>query len=190
MRPGRLDWGEMERVRLHAYYTERVLSPIGILGPVADIAAAAHERLNGSGYPQSRIGRSLLPTARILAAADMVVAMSEARPYRPALGLDAIARELVAEVSAGNLDAAAAEAVLASLGLKMRVAPPHAHGVSERELEVCRLIAGGKMNKEIADVLGITLRTVQNHIAHIFDKLGVHTRSGVAAWSVENEFVQ
>ena len=76
MRPGPLGWGEMERVRLHAYYTERVLSPIGVLGPVADIAAAAHERLDGSGYPQSRIGRSLLPAARILAAADIAVAMS------------------------------------------------------------------------------------------------------------------
>ena len=187
MRPGRLDWGEMERVRLHAYYTERVLSPISVLGPVAEIAAAAHEHLDGSGYPSSRMARSLLPAARILAAADMAVAMSEARPYRPALSPAAIARELVAEASAGHLDASAVDAVLASLGMKMRVVPRHAHRVSERELEVCRLIAHGKMNKEIADVLGISLRTVQNHVAHIFDKLGVHSRSGVAVWLVENE---
>jgi DNA-binding CsgD family transcriptional regulator len=190
MRQGRLDWGEMERVRLHAYYTERVLSPIRILGPVAEIAGAAHEHVDGSGYPQSRTGRSLLPAARILAAADIAVAMSEARPHRPALSPDAIARELVAEVDAGHVDAAAADAVLASLGLKTRIVPRHAHGVSERELEVCRLIARGKMNKEIADVLGISLRTVQNHVAHIFDKLGVHSRSGVAVWLVENDFVQ
>ena len=72
----------------------------------------------------------------------------------------------------------------------MRAVPKHAHGVSDRELEVCRLIARGKMNKEIADVLGISLRTVQNHVAHIFDKLGVHSRSGVAVWLVENDFVQ
>ena len=189
MRPGRLDWGEMERVRLHAYYTQRVLSPIGILGPVADIAAAAHERLDGSGYPGSRVARSLLPAARILAAADMAVAMSEERPYRRALSPAAIAREIMVEVSAGGLDASAADAVLASLGMKMHVVPRHAHRVSERELEVCRLIAHGKMNKEIAAVLGISLRTVQNHVAHIFDKLGLHSRSGVAVWLVENESV-
>ena len=189
MRPGRLDWGEMERVRLHAYYTERVLSPIGVLGPVADIAAAAHERLDGSGYPGSRMARSLLPAARILAAADMAVAMSEARPYRPALSPAAVARELMSEASAGGVDASAADAVLASLGMKMHIVPRPTHRVSDRELEVCRLIAHGKMNKEIADVLGISLRTVQNHIAHIFDKLGLHSRSGVAVWLVENEAV-
>ena len=49
MRPGPLDWSEMKRVRLHAYYTDRVLAPIRVLGPVAEIAAAAHERLDGSG---------------------------------------------------------------------------------------------------------------------------------------------
>ncbi len=115
--------------------------------------------------------------------------MSEDRPYRPALSPAAIARELMVEASAGGLDASAADAVLASLGMKMHVVPRHAHRVSERELEVCRLIAHGKMNKEIAAVLGISLRTVQNHVAHIFDKLGLHSRSGVAVWLVEHEGV-
>ena len=55
---------------------------------------------------------------------------------------------------------------------------------------MCRLIARGKSNKEIADILGISLRTVQNHVAHIFDKLGLHSRAGVAVWLVENDFVQ
>ena len=150
-RPGRLDWGEMERVRLHAYYTERVLSPIRVLGPVAEIAASAHEHVDGSGYPQSRTGRSLLPAARILAAADIAIAMSEPRPHRPALNPDALARELVGEVDAGHVDAAAADAVLASMGVTIRIVSRHAHGVSESELEVCRLIARGKSNKEIAD---------------------------------------
>jgi DNA-binding NarL/FixJ family response regulator len=135
------------------------------------------------------MGRSLLPAARILAAADIAIAMSEARPHRPALSPAAIVRELVAEVGAGHVDASAADAVLASMGVKMRAVPRHAQLVSEREFEVCRLIARGKMNKEIADVLGISLRTVQNHVAHIFDKLGVHSRSGVAVWLVENDFV-
>jgi len=189
-RPGRLDWGEMERVRLHAYYTERVLSPIRVLGPVAEIAASAHEHVDGSGYPQSRTGRSLLPAARILAAADIAIAMSEPRPHRPALNPDTLARELVGEVDAGHVDAAAAAAVLASMGVKIRIVSRQAQGVSERELEVCRLIARGKSNKEIADILGISLRTVQNHVAHVFDKLGLHSRSGVAVWLVENDFVQ
>jgi hypothetical protein len=56
-RPGRLDWGELEQVRLHAYYTVRVLSPISVLGPVAEIAAAAHEHWTDPDIPTSRIGR-------------------------------------------------------------------------------------------------------------------------------------
>jgi DNA-binding NarL/FixJ family response regulator len=88
------------------------------------------------------------------------------------------------------LDASAATAVLASLGVSARVAPRKVHGLSERELEVCCLIARGKMNKEIAEVLGITFRTVQNHVYHIFEKLGVHSRSGVAVWLIENDLVQ
>ena len=190
MRPGPLDWGDMERVRLHSYYTERVLAPIRVLGPVAEIAGAAHEHLDGTGYPQSRTGRSLLPAARILAAADVAVAMTEARPHRPALAPDALARELIAEVDAGRLDGSAADAVLTSMGMKVRIVARNPHRVSDRELDVCRLIARGKMNKEIADVLGISLRTVQNHVAHIFDKLGIHSRAGVAVWLVENDAVQ
>jgi HD-GYP domain-containing protein (c-di-GMP phosphodiesterase class II) len=189
-RPGPLDWGEMERVRLHAYYTRRVLSPIEVLGPVAEIAAAGHERVDGGGYSQGRIVRSLPPAARLLAVADMAVAMSEPRPHRPSLDREAITREIAAEVTAGRLDPQAADAVLATLGMKDRVAFRKAPNLSERELEVCRLIAHGKMNKEIAEVLGISLRTVQNHVAHIFDKLGMHSRSGVAVWLVENDFLQ
>lgn len=189
MRPGRLDWGEQERVRLHSYYSERVLSPLQALGAVVDIAVAPHERIDGSGYHQHRAGRSLLPAARLLAAADMAFAMSEERPYRPALDASCIAHELVAEVAAGRLDAEAVDAVLACLGIEERATPRVPHGLSDRELDVSRFLARGKTNKEIAELLGISVRTVHNHVAHIFDKLGVHSRSGAAIWLVERDLV-
>jgi HD-GYP domain-containing protein (c-di-GMP phosphodiesterase class II) len=189
MRRGSLDWGEQERVRLHAYYTERVLSPIPELCAVADIAVAAHERVDGSGYHQRRAGRGLPAAARLLAAADMAFAMGEERPHRPALGASCIAHELVAEVAAGRLDAEAVDAVLGCLGVADRATPPTLHGLSERELDVSRLLARGKTNKEIADLLGISVRTVHNHVAHIFDKLGVHSRSGAAIWLMEHDLV-
>jgi HD-GYP domain-containing protein (c-di-GMP phosphodiesterase class II)/DNA-binding CsgD family transcriptional regulator len=189
-RSGRLDWAELEQVRLHAYYTERLLAPIAELGPAAEIAAAAHERLDGAGYPQRRPGRSLQMAARVLAVADMAVAMGEARPHRPPLSPADISRELAAGVAAGRADASATDAVLAVLGLEGRVGFRNPGGVSDRELDVCRLIARGKMNKEIAELLGISLRTVQTHVAHVFDKLGIHSRSGIAVWLIENDAVQ
>jgi HD-GYP domain-containing protein (c-di-GMP phosphodiesterase class II) len=186
-RPGPLDWSAWEQVRLHSYYTERVLSPIQRLGPVAAIAGAAHERVDGSGYHESRLAKSVCRAARVLAAADAAFAMSEDRPHRPALKIDAIARQLVAEVGAGRLDPTAVDAVLASLGLANRIAPTKSHGLSDREFDVARLLVRGKTNKEIGEVLGISPRTVQIHVAHIFDKLGVHSRSGAAIWLVEHD---
>ena len=50
-------------------------------------------------------------------------------------------------------------------------------GVSPRELEILRLIAQGKRNKEVADSLGITQETVQTHIKRLFGKLEVHDRT-------------
>jgi HD-GYP domain-containing protein (c-di-GMP phosphodiesterase class II) len=187
MRPGALDWAQWERVRLHAHYSERVLAPIAVLGTVTNIAVAAHERVDGTGYHQSRISRSLLPAARLLAAADVAHAMGEDRPYRPALEADGVARELIAEVRRGRLDATAVDAVLAALGMETRAAPPSLNGLSDRELEVSRLLARGKTNKDIADLLCISVRTVHNHVAHIFEKLGVHSRSGAAIWLIEHD---
>jgi DNA-binding CsgD family transcriptional regulator len=87
------------------------------------------------------------------------------------------------------VDAAAVDAVLASLGLRERAPSATAHGLSERELDVSRWLARAKTNREIAALLGISPRTVQIHVAHIFDKLGVHSRAAAALWLVEHGLV-
>jgi DNA-binding CsgD family transcriptional regulator/tetratricopeptide (TPR) repeat protein len=58
-------------------------------------------------------------------------------------------------------------------------------GLTEREREVASLIAQGKSNREIAETLVISYRTVETHIANIMFKLGCTSRSQVAAWVVE-----
>jgi len=188
---GPLDWSAWERVRLTPYYTGRILGPVPALAPVAEIATAAHERLDGSGYPQHRTAQSLSLPARVLAAADMAFAISEDRPYRGALSSEAIARELIAEVTAGRLDGKAVDAVLASLGLPDRAPQPSpSYGLSDRELEVSQLLARGKSNKEIGALLHISPRTVQIHVARIFDKLGVRSRAGAAIWLIEHNLAR
>jgi len=60
-------------------------------------------------------------------------------------------------------------------------APTNNFGLSKRELEIARWIGDGKTNTEIASILGISPRTVQKHIEHIFEKMDVKTRVAVAS---------
>jgi DNA-binding CsgD family transcriptional regulator/tetratricopeptide (TPR) repeat protein len=55
--------------------------------------------------------------------------------------------------------------------------------LSERELQVLRLIASGKTNRAIAEELFISEKTVARHVSNIFDKVGVSSRTGAAAWA-------
>ena len=57
----------------------------------------------------------------------------------------------------------------------------HAGLLSDRELELLRLIAAGRSNNEIAAELVIALGTVKRHTANIFDKLDVHNRTEAVA---------
>ncbi|WP_437948539.1 response regulator transcription factor [Sorangium sp. So ce296] len=54
-----------------------------------------------------------------------------------------------------------------------------------RELEVLRLVGAGKTNREIALVLCISEKTVQHHVAHAYDKLGIYSRAGATLWLAE-----
>ena len=92
-------------MRAHPLHTERLLSRVTALQPVAAIAAAHHERLDGSGYPHGLTGAELGLPARLLAAADVLEALTSARPYRAPLSPGAAVAHLRAEADAGRLDA-------------------------------------------------------------------------------------
>ncbi|MCA1643981.1 MAG: HD domain-containing protein [Chloroflexi bacterium] len=79
---GELSQREWEQVRLHAYYTDRVLARPEHLRRLGALASQHHERMDGSGYHRASPGTALSPCARILAAADAYQAMTEARPHR------------------------------------------------------------------------------------------------------------
>jgi putative nucleotidyltransferase with HDIG domain len=84
-KPGPLDAGEWETVRLHPYYSMKVLQHIRGFEELANIAGAHHERIDGRGYFQGLAGDQIAREARILATADVFDALSAVRPYRPAL---------------------------------------------------------------------------------------------------------
>jgi HD-GYP domain-containing protein (c-di-GMP phosphodiesterase class II) len=173
-------------VRLHPYYTERILARTGAFAELAPLAGAHHERLDGSGYHRGLQAASLTRPMRVLAAADAYAAMTAERPHRPALPADAAARELRAEGAAGRLCGEAVEAVLEAAGhapARHRAYPCELTG---REVEVLRLLARGLTNKQIAGRLVVSPRTVQHHVAHIYPKIGRRTRAGAALFAMEH----
>ena len=189
-KPGPLTEGEWERVRLHPYYTERVLSRSSALAPLGALAALHHERLDGSGYHRQVHPSQLPQTARILAAADVYQALTEPRPHRPAITPDAAAAEVSREAQAGRLDREAVHAVLSAAGHRMRaVRREWPGGLSEREVEVLRLIARGRSNRQMATTLVIAEKTVSHHVQHIYDKLDVSTRAAATLFAMQHNLV-
>ncbi len=188
---GGLTAAEWERVRLHPYYTERALAQSSTLQPLAQLAGSHHERLDASGYHRAVPASLLSAEARLIAAADAYHAMSEDRPHRRALSASAISKELGQEIGRGRLDREAVNAVMAAAGqraLKTRSAWPR--GLSDREVDVLRLVSKGKSNREIARTLSIAEATVHHHVLHIYGKIGVSTRAGAALFAMENDLVQ
>ena len=96
-----------------------------------------------------------------------------------------------ADTAAAELDAA--RAAFAELGaapdlarteaLARRAGPGDGHGLSARELEVLRLVAAGRSNREIAAALVISEHTVARHLQNIFAKLGVSSRTAASAFA-------
>jgi DNA-binding CsgD family transcriptional regulator len=63
------------------------------------------------------------------------------------------------------------------------------YGLSERELEVLRLVAAGNSNREIAARLVISEHTVARHMQNVFGKLGVSSRSAASAFAAAHELL-
>src|SRR5262249_6536295 len=184
-KPGPLTSPEWEQVRLHTYLTERSLARAAGLNDVAKVASLAHERLSGRGYHKALPGSVLEKQARLLAAADVFVALTEERPHRPArAGVDA-AKQLFADADAGGLCPDACRAIAAAAG-EPAPKPQSPFGLSERELEVLRLLSRGKSNKEIGQALNISPKTAGHHVQHIFEKLGVSTRAAATYRAIES----
>lgn len=179
------DW---ERVRLHAYQTERVLTRSPFLAALVPVATTHHERIDGSGYHRGTAAAALTPTARVLAAADAYHAMTEPRPHREALSPEQAAAELGREASAGRLDADAVAAVLEGAGQRVpRIERPA--GLTDREAQVVGLLARGLQTKQIARALGISVKTADRHIQNAYGKIGVSTRAAAALFAMEHGLV-
>lgn len=179
---------EAEQVRLHTYYSERVLARAPALARLGAIVAQHHERLDGSGYHRGT--RALSPQGRLLAVAEAYRTLIEPRPRQAVLSPDAAAAVLTREARAGKLDGDAVAAVLGAAGNRAPVRRAFVGGLTEREIEVLRVLARGLSMKEIAQRLGISPKTVDNHLQNLYSKIGVKTRSGATLFAIEHGLVE
>jgi HD-GYP domain-containing protein (c-di-GMP phosphodiesterase class II) len=190
-KPGQLTAAEWEQVRMHPYYTERVLSTSRAFQPVARIAGMHHERLDGSGYHRGCRGQDIPVTSRVLAAADAFQAMTQPRAHRGPFPPERAGEELAKASRGGKLDPDAVSAVLEAAGERraQRWRDLRPGGLTEREIEVLRLVADGCSNREIAKRLYISPRTADHHVQHIYAKIGVSSRAAAALFAVEHDLV-
>lgn len=79
-----------------------------------------------------------------------------------------VAREMNAAMRARGEDAAPAAALLPN-------------PLTQREMDVLEWVARGKTNRDVAEILGMSPRTVNKHLEHIYEKLGVETRTAAVA---------
>ncbi len=109
-RPGPLTDTEWRTMMKHPLLTEHVLERVPILGALAPLAGAHHERVDGTGYPRGSAGGELTMPMRVLAVADVYAALTVERPYRPAYTPDR-ALELMRDETPRRLDGDAVAAL-------------------------------------------------------------------------------
>ena len=186
-RAGGLSTSQWEEVRLHPYQTERILARSSALEPLARIAGMHHERQDGSGYHHGASASGVPAEARLLAAADVYQALTQDRPHRPARSPEEAAQVLTSEATAGRLDPECVRAVVEAAGQRVpgaRTSWPA--GLSDREVDVIRLVARGLTNRGIAERLVISSRTAEHHVQHIYAKIGASTRAAAAMFAMEH----
>jgi ATP/maltotriose-dependent transcriptional regulator MalT len=201
----------LERARLLSAHVEVSLAR----GDVEDARSACGELLEIAERWRSPL---LHATARVACAAralfegDAVTAAGDANrasrlladlrlPHEAALTrlLLGVACRRSGDEERARLEISAARAELERLGAKLdarkaaellepaAAGPPR--GLSEREVEVLRLVASGKTNREIAAEMVISEHTVSRHLQNIFRKLGVSSRAAATAFAFENSLV-
>ena len=190
-KPRALTASEWEQVRLHPYHTQRILERSSALAELAPLAGMHHERLDGSGYHHGAAGAAIPVEARLLATADVFQAMTQDRPHRPAMPPARAAEVLEAETIDGGLDTECVRAVIDAAGQRTsRRGSTWPAGLSDREVDVLRLLARGSTNREIATELTISRRTAEHHVQNIYGKIGGSTRAAATLFAMEHGLVR
>jgi HD-GYP domain-containing protein (c-di-GMP phosphodiesterase class II)/DNA-binding CsgD family transcriptional regulator len=189
----RLSETEWERMRLHPYHAERIIGRVPALAGVLPAIRSHHERFDGNGYPAGLTGPRIPLSARIIAVADR---FDELRHDAPgASDMEVPVRTLLGE-SGGALDPELVAAFVRDVvgsdvapGPRAALARVWPAGLSDREVEILRLLARGLSRRDIAAHLVLSEHTVRHHLEHVYTKIGVETRVAAVLYAVEHELI-
>jgi DNA-binding CsgD family transcriptional regulator len=177
---------EMLEYHQHPFHTEYILSRVPGFGSIARLASSAHERVDGSGYHRGSRGPDRAQA--ILAAANRYVELTTDQPWRDALVPDAAAALMIERTAQGRHLAEAVSVVLEAAGHRRRVAErAYPDGLTRREVDVLRCVVQGRTTQGIADRLGISPKTADHHIQHIYEKTGMRGRAPLALYGLKSD---
>lgn len=188
---------EWERLRLHPYHAERILAHVPGLEPVAPLVAAHHERWDGQGYYRGLSGEQIPLGARIIAVADRFDELTHDWPDHPALDVAAALTRIRRDVGK-DFGSNAVEALVQET---CTVGPPppttgrnHGRewpaGLTDREVEIVRLLSKGLSRRQMAAQLFLSEHTVRHHLEHIYSKIGVSTRVAATLFALEHDLLR
>jgi DNA-binding NarL/FixJ family response regulator len=94
--------------------------------------------------------------------------------------------DAISKLAGNELDPDACAALDSSAAQRHVVRPRNPGNLTDRELEVLRLVSAGQSNRQIATTLVVSPKTVEHHVEHIFNKLGVSSRTAAGVFAVHN----
>ena len=167
-KPGSLTEQEYALVQTHPVRGANIIGDVAFPWPIKQMILQHHERLDGTGYPYGLKGEQILEEAQILAVADIADSMLSHRPYRPALGLSALA-EVLLEQRGGSLRADIVDFCLEELSQTQR----RVSYVSELPLRPVLCLCVDR-ELSVAELLNMIAQSDEPYVAlHNGDWLGV-----------------
>lgn len=183
---GELTRAELDELQLHAYHSERTLARAPALAQTAALAGLHHEHEDGSGYHRGLPGKAIPVGGKVLCAVEAFLAATQ-RGMSNEVALSRV--EGLARRGTLNGDVVQSLAAVVSGG-RRPWARSRPAGLSERQVEVVRLLSEGLSNKQIAGRLVVSPRTAEHHVQDIYAKIGVSSRAAVALFAMEHQLLE
>ena len=157
-----------------------------------------HSRVQGLGGARARGGLGAARRVRFQALDALQAALCEVRTqqcrYETAevYELMALAHEALGDADLAAAHAATAQSIYSQLGVETprTSARPAQGGLTKREIEILTRIASGATNKQVADQIFIGEKTVGRHLANIYTKLGVSSRTAAVTSAYANNVLR